>query len=123
MNDLSEMPIVITEKLVENELEDYVSDWGYYADIYYAIVDLFNRSPTMAIGAVRGVPTISLMEMTIAIKRRLPDLQTYVDDSRVRQLATIFSLKTGALITQQYMEITPELPLLMFVLEEEGCFK
>lgn len=123
MNDVSGWPVVVNEKMVQDELEDHISDWGFYADVYRAMVDLFNRSPTMAVGVVRGVPTISLYEMVTAIKRKLPELQEFVSESKVRQLATLFSLKTGAIITQQFMEVTPELPLLLFVLEEEGCFE
>lgn len=123
MNDVSGWPVVVNEKMVQGELEDHISDRGFYADVYRAMVDLFNRSPTMAVGVVRGVPTISLYEMVTAIKRKLPELQEFVSESKVRQLATLFSLKTGAIITQQFMEVTPELPLLLFVLEEEGCFE
>jgi len=118
----AEMPIVVTESLVESQIREYAEDWHNYATVYAEMIDLFNRSPTMTVGIVRGVPTITVTEMLTALKRRLPDLQAMLDETIVMLLATIFSLKTGAIITQQFILVDAEFALLMAVLEEEGCF-
>lgn len=118
----AEMPIVVTETLVESQIREYAEDWHNYATVYTEMIDLFNRSPTMTVGVVRGVPTITVTEMLTALKRRLPDLQAMLDETIVMLLATIFSLKTGAVITQQFILVDAEFALLMAVLEEEGCF-
>ena len=115
-------PIVATDKLLEDAMVAYSEEWGDYAILYPHLVELFNLSPTMAIGPYRGVPTISVEEMVTFLKRRCPEQQLLIDEDSVCLLATIFSWKTGAVITQQFIHITPDLPLMAFILEEEGCF-
>lgn len=118
----AEYPIVVTTAVLETTLRDFTEGWHQYAEIYRNLIELFNLSPTMAVGYIRGVPTISVDEMVTSLKRRSPDLQLLIDEHSVRLLATIFSWRTGAVITQQFMNVCPDLPLLMEILEEEGCF-
>lgn len=118
----AEYPIVVTTAVLESALRDLTEEWHQYAEIYHNLVELFNLSPTMAVGHMRGVPTISVDEMVTLLKRRSPDLQLLIDEHSVRLLATIFSWRTGAVITQQFINACSDLPLLMEILEEEGCF-
>lgn len=119
----AEYPTVVTPALLAGYFREIADDWRDYAIIYPHLVELFNLSPTMAICSYRGgVPTISVDEMVTLLKHRCPELQLLIDDYFVRLLATIFSWKTGAIITNQFIEVNPDLPLLAEVLEEAGCF-
>lgn len=117
-----ELPVVVTDKLIELTIREETEDWWKFAELYEHLVELFNLSPTMAIGQVRGVPTISVDDMVTAIKHRCPEYQEIITAENVKLLATIFSWKTGATITQQFIDISVDLPLMVQILEEEGCF-